>query len=244
MDIFQLKPKKRISQKCNTQSLLLQVIRTACYTSKLIAAIFASEHPNTASKFSVFGSQMSHCRATLRLFDDLPMLNSIIQYGLGRAEQTKILSAIGILANVSDALYYPVDKICWFVEHKLMTVKNPTFWDTLSSLFWLVSNYLNLIRNLLIIRMKVNKDTHHSGSEEHRLVFIFLFFLNYCFVRESRENLGIQNIKKTSIPRMLFVNDPLFKNILSFTKKIYYCTHLSRPSIRFPGIKNSTITCF
>lgn len=140
------------------------MIRTACYSSKLIAAVYASSNPKLATKFSVFGSKMSQCRATLRLFDDLPMLKTIIEYGLGRNEPSQTLSALGILSNVIDALYYPIDKICWLAEHKLLNVKNPSLWDMLSSLFWLLSNYLSLIRNLMVLNRKQEK-TENVKSE-------------------------------------------------------------------------------
>jgi peroxin-11C len=45
-----------------------------------------------------------------------------------------------------DHLYYPVDKICWAIDSKILNPKNPEKWDTLNSLFWASSIYLNLMK--------------------------------------------------------------------------------------------------
>lgn len=123
-----------------------QVIRTLCYAAKLASALNVDRHPDAANKFKIFSSKMSQTRATLRLFDDLPMLQCTLQYGLGKHEPDRTLSVIGVITNIFDTIYYPIDKTCWLAEHKLLHVENPTLWDTLSSLFWLLSNYLNLIK--------------------------------------------------------------------------------------------------
>jgi len=132
-----------------------KVIRTLCYAAKLAATM--SSNPDTAKKLSVFGSKMSQTRATLRLFDDLPMLQATLSYGLGKSEPDKAVSFIGVLANVIDTLYYPIDKTCWLVEHKLLNVKHPGLWDTLSSLFWMISVYLSLMRTL---RLRMLRENH------------------------------------------------------------------------------------
>jgi peroxin-11C len=93
---------------------------------------------------------MSRTRATLRLFDDLPMLQYTMDYGWGKKEPDRIMSIMGVLTNFLDTIYYPVDKICWLYEYNLMDVKNPTKWDTINSLLWLGSIYLNLMKQVLI----------------------------------------------------------------------------------------------
>lgn len=89
---------------------------------------------------------MSQTRATLRLLDDLPMLQYTLEYGLGHKEPDGTMSWIGVLRNVIDHIYYPVEKICWLSEHNLITMKNPDKWDTISSLCWVASIYLNLMK--------------------------------------------------------------------------------------------------
>lgn len=56
------------------------------------------------------------------------------------------MSIMGVLANMIDHVYYPLEKICWLSEHKLINVENPTMWDTFNSVFWLSSIYLNLMK--------------------------------------------------------------------------------------------------
>lgn len=56
-------------------------MRTLCYTCKLIGSL--SSNRDARKKFLKFGTIMSKTRATLRLFDDLPMLRVNLDYGLG-----------------------------------------------------------------------------------------------------------------------------------------------------------------
>lgn len=99
-----------------------------------------------AKKFAVFSTKMSQTRANLRLFDDLPMIQYSLEYGWGEREPDRLMAAIGVLTNVIDHLYYPVDKICWLIEQKIIDVKNTARWDTINSMLWVASIYLNLMK--------------------------------------------------------------------------------------------------
>ena len=59
-----------------------KIIRTLCYSCKLIAGLTSDKE--LARKYGIFSSQLSACRMTLRLFDDLPMLKSTLEYGFGK----------------------------------------------------------------------------------------------------------------------------------------------------------------
>lgn len=56
------------------------------------------------------------------------------------------MSILGLVANVVDQIYYPVEKVCWLAEHKLLNIEDPNLWDVISSIFWVSSIYLNLMR--------------------------------------------------------------------------------------------------
>lgn len=56
----------------------LQVVRLACYACKLYGCA-KDEKP-----WQKAGSQLSHARMLLRLFDDIPMIRHTYNYGLGR----------------------------------------------------------------------------------------------------------------------------------------------------------------
>ena len=89
---------------------------------------------------------MSQTRANLRLLDDIPMIQYSMDYGWGEKEPDRIMAGIGVLTNIIDHFYYPVDKICWLIEQKILNVKNVELWDTLNSIFWVSSIYLNLMK--------------------------------------------------------------------------------------------------
>lgn len=61
-------------------------------------------------------------------------------------ESDTALSIIGVITNAVDHLFYPVEKICWLAEHRCLTVEDPDRWDTISSILWVSSIYLNLMR--------------------------------------------------------------------------------------------------
>lgn len=99
-----------------------------------------------AKKFAIFSTKMSQTRANLRLFDDIPMIQYSMEYGWGEKEPDRVMAGIGVLTNVVDHVYYPVDKICWLIEQKIINVKNTERWDTINSILWVTSIYLNLMK--------------------------------------------------------------------------------------------------
>lgn len=64
-------------------------IRTVCFGSQLVGGLLSSGGEADASwqqlgkSLLLFSAQLSQCRATLRLFDDLSMLAYSHSYGLG-----------------------------------------------------------------------------------------------------------------------------------------------------------------
>jgi peroxin-11C len=122
-------------------------VRTLCYTTKLVSAIQLEKgNDDLAKKFAIFSTKMSQTRANLRLLDDLPMIQYSMDYGLGEKEPDQLMSSIGVVTNVIDHLYYPVDKICWLIEQKIISVKDSERWDTINSILWVSSIYLNLMK--------------------------------------------------------------------------------------------------
>lgn len=159
-----------------------KVIRTLCYAAKLASTV--STDPTTVERLKIFSSKMSQTRATLRLFDDLPQLQSTLQYGLGKSEPDKAMSIIGVIGNIADTLYYPIDKTCWLAEHKLLHVKNPGFWDMMSSFFWLLSNYLNLIRTLRLISItKYHEKYCETNTKVYPYTYQIKFLQNISIIR-------------------------------------------------------------
>ncbi|EEZ97396.1 peroxisomal membrane protein 11C [Tribolium castaneum] len=126
-----------------------KVLRTLCYTTKLIGGLHGNKA--LADKFLLFSKHMSGTRATLRLLDDLPMLKYNLEYGFGKEEPDKLMAALGVTTNVIDQVYYPVEKIAWLAEHKLITGVDNNKWDTISSIFWVSSIYLTLMRSLRFV---------------------------------------------------------------------------------------------
>ncbi|GFG31951.1 hypothetical protein Cfor_01862 [Coptotermes formosanus] len=73
---------EEISKFLSTHNGRDKVIRTLFYTAKLASALTSSEE--TVFKLETISGQLSACRIVLRLFDDIPMLNYTLTYGLGK----------------------------------------------------------------------------------------------------------------------------------------------------------------
>lgn len=58
-------------------------MKILCYSAKLVAGLNANRNPETAKRFAIISSKISGARATLRLIDDIPMLQYTLEYGFG-----------------------------------------------------------------------------------------------------------------------------------------------------------------
>ncbi|KAK9882230.1 hypothetical protein WA026_019745 [Henosepilachna vigintioctopunctata] len=123
-----------------------KILRTLCYSLKLVGGLTGNEL--LGDKLIYISKHLSDTRATLRLLDDIPMLKFSLDYGLGKKEDSKFLSYVGVLCNLIDHIYYPIEKIAWLAEHKLITKVNSSKWDTACTICWLLSIYLSLFRSL------------------------------------------------------------------------------------------------
>lgn len=56
------------------------------------------------------------------------------------------MAMLGVTTNVIDQIYYPIEKMSWLAEHNLINTENAKIWDTASSVCWVLSIYLNLMR--------------------------------------------------------------------------------------------------
>ena len=111
-----------------------------------MSAIQAEQgNDDLAKSFATFSSKMSQTRANLRLLDDIPMIQYSMEYGLGGKEPDKIMSSIGVLTNVIDHFYYPVDKICWALDAGILKWEKRDKWDFINSMCWASSIYMNLM---------------------------------------------------------------------------------------------------
>ncbi|XP_067244692.1 peroxisomal membrane protein 11C [Chanodichthys erythropterus] len=148
-----------------------KVIRTLCYGSQLVGGVLAGKKSQSSlgKSLLLFSAQLSHCRTTLRLFDDLSMLAYSTSYGLGASEEDTLVRWMSILTNVADQLYYPCEHIAWAADAELIKTKSDRWW-VLSTGFWgmsLILSILRSIRSILILKGKVQK-CQRSGSADSR----------------------------------------------------------------------------
>ncbi|XP_067629198.1 peroxisomal membrane protein 11C [Eurosta solidaginis] len=150
-----------------------KVMKALCYSAKLIAGYHATRNPDLAKRYAITSSRISGARATLRLIDDIPMIQYALEYGLGAQEPDRLMAVLGVTANVVDLLYYPVEKICWLSEHNIVDVKNADAWDVLNSTLWVLSVYLNLmrtLRNFTLNQQKVNAAQVANSQIDNKLL--------------------------------------------------------------------------
>ncbi|XP_072174000.1 peroxisomal membrane protein 11C-like [Diadema setosum] len=149
-----------------------KVMRTLSYVSLLIAGL--SKRPSTARKFSTITGQLSLCRTILRLFDDIPMLAHTLSYGWGRQERSSLMQVIGVLQNIVNQLFFPIEHIAWAADNKLIDIPAGRWW-TLSVTAWLTALCLGIIKSsgtLLELQeqkrmgLKQEKSSHGGHSRE------------------------------------------------------------------------------
>lgn len=75
-------------------------MKLLCYSAKLIAGLNLTNNPDLAKRFGIVSSRISSARATLRLIDDIPMLQHTIEYGFGQ----KVQDRLRIENNLADPL--------------------------------------------------------------------------------------------------------------------------------------------
>ncbi|CAK1543829.1 unnamed protein product [Leptosia nina] len=125
-----------------------KVVRLACYTFKLYGCLKGEKPWQTA------GSRLSSARMMLRLFDDIPMIRHTYNYGLGRHETSKVAATLGVLANMVDQVFLPVEKACWLYDVgilKLSTVSADRL-EIFSTALWAASLYISLIQTIRSIQ--------------------------------------------------------------------------------------------
>ncbi|XP_045767338.1 peroxisomal membrane protein 11C-like [Maniola jurtina] len=125
-----------------------KVVRLACYSCKLYGCLRGEKPWQTA------GSRLSGARLILRLFDDIPMIRHTYNYGLGRHESSKIAAVLGVLANIVDQTFLPVEKACWLHEVGVLQLSPRTAdrLEVLSTALWAASLYISLIQTFRSIR--------------------------------------------------------------------------------------------
>uniref|UniRef100_A0A1A9ZW44 Peroxisomal membrane protein 11C n=1 Tax=Glossina pallidipes TaxID=7398 RepID=A0A1A9ZW44_GLOPL len=169
-----------------------KVMKALCYGTKLIGGYYADRKPELAKRYAIASSRISGARATLRLIDDIPMIQYALEYGWGQNESDRVMALLGVTANLVDLLYYPVEKICWLAEHRIVDVHNYDYWDKVNTMFWVLSVYLNLmrtLRNFGLNQKKLNKlnemqkpSIDDAVVRKHRLEICSLVRLSLDFV--------------------------------------------------------------
>uniref|UniRef100_A0A1B6CRJ8 Peroxisomal membrane protein 11C n=1 Tax=Clastoptera arizonana TaxID=38151 RepID=A0A1B6CRJ8_9HEMI len=76
----------------------------------------------------------------------------------------------GVVSNILDQLYYPLEHVAWASDKKLLSVRSDKWW-TLSTICWVLSVYFCLIKSLRYLSV-IRK--HKSKLEVERNVGIEL----------------------------------------------------------------------
>ncbi|XP_050677778.1 peroxisomal membrane protein 11C-like [Leptidea sinapis] len=125
-----------------------KVVRLACYTLKLYGCL------KEEKSWQAAGSRLSNARLMLRLFDDIPMIRHSYNYGLGKHESSKIAAVLGVLANIVDQVFLPVEKVCWLHEVGVIKLSQATAdrLEVVSTALWAAGLYLSLIQTIRSMR--------------------------------------------------------------------------------------------
>lgn len=59
-------------------------MKVLCYVAKLTGGLSAKQNADLSRKLLIFSSKISGARTTLRLIDDIPLLQYTLEYGWGK----------------------------------------------------------------------------------------------------------------------------------------------------------------
>lgn len=60
------------------------MLKALCYVAKLTGGLSAGQNAELSRKLLVFSSKISGARTTVRLIDDIPLLQYTLEYGWGK----------------------------------------------------------------------------------------------------------------------------------------------------------------
>jgi len=135
-----------------------RILRLICYTSQLVSGCTNNK------KLSNLSELISECRTTLRLFDDLPMLTYSLSYGLGKKEPDRYMQVCGVVVNVLDQLYYPLEHVAWAADKGLISIRSNHWW-TASNACWAFSLYFSIARSLRYLSLLHEHSKHLNLSD-------------------------------------------------------------------------------
>ncbi|XP_069783849.1 peroxisomal membrane protein 11C isoform X2 [Narcine bancroftii] len=136
-----------------------RLVRTLGYSSRLLGGLLlATRNGGSGLQRGLLrlSQELSNCRATLRLFDDLAMLMFSREYGLGASEEDAAVRWLSVVANVTDQLYYPCEHLAWAADYKILSIYSNKWW-TLSNILWSLSLALGVIRSLRVLQLLKRK---------------------------------------------------------------------------------------
>lgn len=122
-----------------------KIVRLCSYAAAFLSG---ASRGNISTKFGVISKELSYARVILRLFDDLPMLTYTMRYGLGKHEESKLVQVLGVLSNLVNQSYFPIEHLAWGADKGLWHLQSPKLW--IAGLFiWATSLTIGIISSLI-----------------------------------------------------------------------------------------------
>lgn len=156
------------------------IIRATSYFSLYLSSETSG---NTSLKFRKISEELSYCRVILRLFDDLPMLRHSLSYGFGKEEKGFFLRLLGVVQNIFDQIYYPVEHIAWAADKRLIKAESGIF-SMAGIVLWAASCYISIARSVMMMS-HLQRKTHglknvtiHENIVKEQLELLLLAFKN------------------------------------------------------------------
>lgn len=80
------------------------------------------------------------------------MLTYSMSYGLGTQEQDYVLRILGVLKNVADQVFYPVEHVTWLAKKQIINIQTDS-WEAAGTILWAFSLYCGIARSLRTINI-------------------------------------------------------------------------------------------
>ena len=132
-----------------TQNGRSNIMSTTSYVCKLLSVKLEGK---TGADFRVVAKQISNAMTVGRLFDDLPMLSSTYDYGIGEHEEDNVTRLVQVMSNLVNQLFLSLEHISWARENNIITCGKSVPWGTAVTSCWTASLFLSLFKTVRKLR--------------------------------------------------------------------------------------------
>ncbi|KAG8183810.1 hypothetical protein JTE90_027735 [Oedothorax gibbosus] len=84
------------------------------------------------------------------------MLQYTLSYGIGSKDEHAVARVLGVLKNLLDQVYFPVEHMAWAADQKIVKAQSSYFY-TFGTILWGLSSYIGIVKSLIMMSVLQRK---------------------------------------------------------------------------------------